>query len=107
MGGLNTLSQGTKCIFCFIRGGKLWNMVRLLFGHNCSPTLCVFLLGRLFQDVVHKGVLLVHFLADFLFLGDIAWVDLRDIRRQVADPLTEDGFLVSPKRTINPVTFFV
>ena len=59
-------------MFRFRFGGKPWDMLRLPFGWKYSPALCQFLLGGLVRDIV----LLIHYLDDFLSVGDIARADL-------------------------------
>ena len=75
---------------------------RLPFGRKYSPYFCQLALARVLQGVLPSGVLLVHYLDDFLLVYTEEGV-LREAGRAVVRALVEAGFLIRPKSVLDPV----
>ena len=83
-------------------GGTVYSLDRLPFGWKYSPIICQFALSEIVTPLILEGILLLHYMDDFLLIGPNP-AELARITALVAEALRTHGFIVSPKATLSPV----
>ena len=71
-------------------------------GWKCNPYLRQTILARVLQGVLPPGVLLMHYLDDFLPIYTEEGV-LRDDGRAAVRACVQEGFVIGPKSVLHPV----
>ena len=82
--------------------GKCYAFSYLIFGWRFSPVICQYVLAFVTGPVDTSGVLVLHYLDDFLVIG-YGKAKVGSVSQRLCDALRKAGAVISTKSVLEPV----